>query len=613
MCGFCGILNQEQTVSPALLKQMQGTMIHRGPDEEGNYIDRNLGLGFRRLQVIDLKTGSQPLSNEDGNLWLVCNGEIYNFQELRENLKEKGHRFRTQSDVEVILHLYEEYGEQCLQELRGMFAFVLWDKREGTLFAARDRFGIKPFFYFFDGPTLAVASEAKALLELPQVSRAADKASFSHYLTYQYVPEPKTMFRDIAKLPPAHYFTCKAGEKPEPKRYWQAVFTPQDRPLEDFIEETRAVLREAVALHLISDVPRGCFLSGGIDSSLTSALAAELQPLSTFSVGYADTDYSELAEARATARYLATDHHEYIITPQDFLGNLTRLVHHFDEPVADPAAIALYFVARLAAEKITVTLSGEGADEVFGGYGIYREPFSLAPYKRVPAILRKVLYKSSRILPPVPGKGFLTRGYIPLEDRYFGNAFIFTNAEKKKIAAKGIEILDPRLVTAPLFKEAADYDDVTKMQYIDIHTWMTGDILVKADKMTMANSLELRVPYLDHKVFELAASIPLQYKVHRGQTKYLLRQAFADLLPPEVTNRPKKGFPVPTRLWLKEKRFERFFNELLSMKAASRWLRKEQVRGLYRRHKAGKEDNSRKLWTLLIFLAWLQVFDVEAT
>ncbi len=611
MCGFCGYLNQRQDIDPALLAQMQDTMVHRGPDEEGSFTDRNLGLAFRRLRIIDLEKGSQPMGNEDETLWLVCNGEIYNYKELRQDLTAKGHSFRSRSDVEVILHLYEEYREGCLDKLRGMFSLVLWDKKEKTLFAARDRFGIKPFFYFYNGSTLAFASEAKALLEMPQVSREVEEASFAHYLTYQYVPEPATMFKDIYKLPAAHYFTCRAGERPKPLRYWQASFAPQNRPLPDLLAETRSLLQETVDLHLASDVPLGCFLSSGIDSSLTSALAAKRQPLSTFSVGYADTDYSELQEARATARFLATDHHEYVISPGDFLENLPRLVRHLDEPVADPAAISLYFVARLAAEKITVTLSGEGADEVFGGYGIYREPFSLAPYKKLPAFLRKALYRGSRLLPPLPGKGYLARGYIPLEDRYFGNAFIFNQAEKTRLMAGGLKPLDPRLVTAPLYREAEEYDDVTKMQYIDIHTWMPGDILVKADKMTMANSLELRVPYLDHKLFEFTAQIPLKYKIRRRQTKYLLRQAFTDLLPPEVTNRPKKGFPVPTRLWLKEKKFQKHFHDLLADKRASRWLSQKAVRELYRQHREGRADNSRKLWTLLIFLTWLRVFNLK--
>ncbi len=594
---------------------MQSTIRHRGPDEGKNYTDDNIALGFRRLQVIDLKTGTQPMANEDENLWLAFNGEIYNYKELRKNLVAKGHRFRSQGDAEVLLHLYEDHGVDCLSHLRGMFAFVIWNKKENKLFAGRDRFGIKPFFYFYKENTLGFSSEAKALLEMPQVSREADEESFSHYLTFQYVPEPKTMFKDIIKLPPAHYFECRPGEEPHPKRYWKATFSPKDKPFEELIEETRVVLKEAVALHLQSDVPRGAFLSGGIDSSLTSALAAQLQPLSTFSVGYAEADYSELDEARETAKYLGTDHHEYVITGKEFLENLPKLVWHFDEPVADPAAISLFFVARMAAEKITVTLSGEGADEVFGGYGIYREPFSLAPYKKLPSFMRKALYTGSKVLPDgLPGKGFIQRGYVPMEKRYFGNAFMFSTEEKQKILASRLKTLDPCLITAPLYEEAASYDDVTKMQYIDIHTWMQGDILVKADKMTMANSLELRVPYLDDKVFEFASTIPLKYKINKNSkmhTKYLLRQAFKDLLPENVLNRPKRGFPVPTRLWLKEKNFEKYFNDLLAIDAAPRWIDRENVRELYREHKEGKKDNSRKLWTILIFLNWLQVFNMR--
>ncbi len=610
MCGFCGFLGQRREKnSRELLSTMLETMSHRGPDEEDSYLDDRISLGFKRLKVIDLETGKQPMSNEDKNLWLVCNGEIYNYKELRKELQAKGHCFRSQSDAEVILHLYEEIGEGCLEKLRGMFSFVLWDSKQEIIFAARDRFGIKPFFYFYNTSILAFASETKALLKLPYVSREGSETSFSHYLTYQYVPEPATIYKDIFKLPPAHYFLCRPGEKPQPKRYWQAAFQPVSKPLSQLTEECRFIIQETVDLHLASDVPLGAFLSGGIDSSITAALAAKKQPLQTFSVGYAETDYSELAEARTTARYLGTEHHEQIITPEDFLQYLPHLVWYLDEPVADPAAMALFFVAQMAAKKITVTLSGEGADEVFGGYDIYREASSLATYEKLPSSMRRVLYKASeRILPQgMPGKSFLARGYIPLENRYFGNAFLFDTQEKREILSPEIKPVDPQLVTAPLFEEASGYDEVTKMKYIDIHTWMPGDILVKADKMTMANSLELRVPFLDHKVFEFAATIPTEYKVFQGQTKYLLRQAFKYLLPEEVVNRPKKGFPVPTRLWLKEKKFQKYFQELLTIETAPHWINRKKAQELYREHLMGKKDNSRKLWALFVFLTWLRI------
>ncbi len=610
MCGFCGFIANkawDRDIRGRLLKKMLASIRHRGPDQQGNYLDEKASIGFRRLKVIDLVTGDQPLKNEDGSLVLALNGEIYNFRELRSELENKGHRFHSQSDAEVILHLYEEKGESCLENLRGMFSFVLWDKAAGTLFAARDRFGIKPFYYCFKNGTLAFASEAKALLKLPDISREVREESLSHYFTFQYVPEPATMFKDIDKLPPAHYFTCKAGDRPVLTRYWQATFQPEDRPVPELLEELRRLLQETVKIHLVSDVPLGAFLSGGIDSSLTAALAAAQQPLKTFSVGYAEESYSELKEARSTAGFLGTDHHEYIITPQEFLQHLPRLVWHLDEPVADPSAISLYFVARLAKEKVTVAISGEGADEVFGGYGIYHEPLSLAPFKKLPSFVQKLAYRTSRYLPEgIPGKNYLNRAVVPLEDRYFGNAFIFSNAEKKRLVSRKTALVDPRLVTRPLFKEAFAYDAVTKMQYIDIHTWMPGDILVKADKMTMANALELRVPYLDHRVFEFAASLPVKYKINRGQTKYLLRRAFEGLLPPEVLLRPKKGFPVPTRLWFKKKIFQDYYLEMLNTDTG--WINKGFARQLLAEHKHAQKDNSRKLWALLVFLVWLERF-----
>ena len=610
MCGFCGILLENGPVDTELLTRMREKMTHRGPDEGENFTDGQLGIGFRRLKIIDLLTGKQPMSNEDGTLWLVYNGEIYNYKTLREELVNKGHHFSSQSDSEVILHLYEEKGIECLQSLRGMFAFVLWDKKSQTLFGARDRFGIKPFYYMDKPGLLAFASEIKALTELPQFPGKVNEGAFLDYLTFQYVPEPRTMFSGVFRLPPAHYFLKSPGKPLQISRYWQINFSPVDKPLEYFTEGIRETLRETIRLHLASDVPRGTFLSSGVDSAIITALANELEPVSTFSVGYAEEKYSELQEARETAEFLGTDHHEYIITPEEFLKHLPDLVWHFDEPVADPAAISLFFVARMARQKITVTLSGEGADEVFGGYGIYREPSALAPIQNLPSPIRRSLYLLEKLLPSgLPGKNYLARTRRPLEERFLGNAYVFSPAEKQKIT-RSEKNPSPFRITDPLYRQTVGMDDVTRMQYIDLNTWMPGDILVKADKMTMANSLELRVPFLDHHLFEFAATLPAKYKVSGKTTKLALRESFRDILPAAAINRPKRGFPVPTREWIKRRDFQELFKNFLGEKGGN-WFDRQEVSKLLSSHLEGKIDGSRKIWTIMIFLLWHKAYKLK--
>lgn len=607
MCGFCGLMPEKGPVNAELLTKMRDRMSHRGPDEGVNYLGRGFAMGFRRLSIIDLNTGHQPLSNEDKTIQLACNGEIYNFAALRRELQQRGHRFSTGNDAEVIIHLYEEKGTDCLGYLRGMFSFILWDEKKELLFAARDRFGIKPFYYIEINGLFACASEIKALAALPAFPRRVNTGAFVDYLTFQYVPEPRTLFQDVYRLPPAHYLLKRAGKPLQIFRYWRMNFSPVQKPLHYFVEGIREKMREAVELHLQSDVPRGTFLSSGIDSAIITALVRERENISTFSVGYRETGYSELPQARQTAEYLETNHHEYIISPTEFLEHLPRLIWHLDEPVADPAAISLYFVARQARQKITVTLSGEGADEVFAGYGIYREPFALAPIKQLPAPLRRYLELLTALLPAgLPGKNYLARAQRPLEERFIGNASIFSPGEKKRISPVPQQ-LSPFRLTAPLYRQVAHLDEVTRMQYIDLNTWMPGDILVKADKMTMANSLELRVPFLDHHVFEFAATIPLQYKIQGKTTKKVLRDSFRDILPPQVINRPKRGFPVPTREWLKRHDFQAFFRQLLQ-EQGNGWFNKKAVEQLYSTHIAGKGDHSRRLWTILIFLLWHHTF-----
>ncbi|MFW0861261.1 MAG: asparagine synthase (glutamine-hydrolyzing) [Dethiobacter sp.] len=605
MCGFVGVWHKSGKRLPLEINELSATFSHRGPDDAAAADFGHALLGFRRLTIIDLsERGRQPMENEDGSITMVFNGEIYNYKLLRAELLQKGHLFKSDTDSETILHLYEEEGEECVKRLRGMFAFCLFDKKKNQFFGARDRFGIKPLFYTETAELFALASEAKAFTRLPDFAARVNTGALPHYLTFQYVPEPETMFAGVYKIPPAHTFTWRENALIL-KRYWRAEFKPRaDLSWEDVLEGTRQVMRQSVKLHTQADVPWGAFLSGGIDSTVIVALLRELGPVSTFSVGYEDEGYSELTEAAESARYLETDHEEYLILPQEFWDCLPKLVWHLDDPVADPAAMALYFVARLAKRKITVTLSGEGADEVFGGYGIYREPLALRPLSFLPSPLLKTVH---RLMPAfVPGKNYLRRAGTPLEERYFGNAFIFNEAEKK-VLLKNKKFLPPTVITAPFFKEAASYDDVQKMQYIDINTWMTGDILVKADKMTMANSLELRVPYLDHHVFEFAATIPTKYKISGRLTKIALRRAFAGVVPPSALNRPKKGFPVPTRVWLRGPLGEKVA-ALLADPALDEFFERTQVQKLIADHRQNRADNCRKIWTLVIFALWRQQF-----
>ncbi len=617
MCGIVAVYNRRpaEAVDGSVLQRMTDVMAHRGPDDSGYHREANIGLGFRRLSIIDLNTGHQPIPNEDQSLWLIFNGEIYNYPELRQDLRERGHVFSTQTDSEVILHLYEELGEECVKRLRGMFAFVIYDLKKGELFGARDYFGIKPLYYTENASGWAFASEIKALLEHPDVSRAVSPTAFLNYLTFQYVPEPETMFAGIRKLPPACWF--RVGQSGlQTGKYFQIRFEPDEsRSLEDTAAELRAVMDDSVRCHRLSDVPRGAFLSGGVDSSVICALFKKYEDIHTFSVGYREEEYSELSVAKATALRLQTQHHEYIITPQEYWDTLPRLAWHQDEPVADPSAISLFFLARMAREYITVVLSGEGADELFGGYNIYHEPLSLRPFNYLPGFVKPALYHAAGLLPQgLKGRSFLQRGSTPLEKRFYGNAHIFPAAQKKYITNLDRQSVkthsDASRVTAPFYAQCADLDDPARMQYIDLHTWLPGNILMKADKMTMANSLELRVPFLDREVLKVALRIPTHHKLSHGTTKYVLRRAFSDVVPEHVVDKRKLGFPVPLRSWLK-KEFFADVRELIRAEAKDQWIDSRYALRLLIDHQNGRLDHSRQIWVVVMFLLWKRAFSVQ--
>ena len=608
MCGIVGLLARcDQPADDVMLKAMADAIVHRGPDDEGFFVDGIAGLGFRRLSIIDVQGGHQPLANEDETVWVVFNGEIYNYRELRRELEARGHRFRTMTDTEVIVHLYEDLGERFVDRLRGMFSIALWDAARRKLVLARDPFGIKPLYYAVTDEWIAFGSEIKSVLSVPGVQREVDRQAFWDYLTFQYVPDPRTMFTGIAKLPPAHILVAENG-RVALQRYTQLEFHPEDRPIEEYIERTLSVLRDSVRVHMNSDVPRGAFLSSGVDSSAIVALLRELEEVQTFTVGFEGAGgMSEIAYARETARLLGTVHRDTVVSAKEYMEAVPRLVYQQDEPVADPSAIALHFVAELASQYVTVVLSGEGADELFGGYTIYREPLSLSWFEHVPPGMRRSLGEMAKFLPEgIKGRGYLIRGSKTLAERFYGNAFLYSEQEKAQFA-HGRGLAESSHVTSPYYEQARRVDPVSQMQHVDIHTWLPGDILAKADKMTMANSLELRVPFLDREVFAVASRIPAHYRLKNGTTKHVLREAVRDILPPDAVRRKKLGFPVPTRKWLREEHYA-FARELIGDAACEDLFDRDRALRLLEDHRNGVRDNARKVWAIIVFLLWHQTY-----
>lgn len=607
MCGITGVMYfEDREPSEALLESMAGCIVHRGPDDLGFWRDNRIGLGFRRLSIIDLAEGHQPLCNEDGTVWIAFNGEIYNYKYLRRALIEKGHQFRTHSDTEVIVHLYEEYGEECVKQLRGMFGFVIWDSRRKRLFGARDHFGIKPFYYYHDRSRFLFGSELKSILAAG-VERTIHSESFLNYLTFQYVPEPDTMFRGIQKLSPGHTLTVSWDGEMKITRYWDPMLEPVEQPFDEVVEQIRETLKDSVIHHMQSDVERGCFLSSGIDSTAIAAHMRAIEPIRTFSVGF-EGNQNETVIARQTAQALDTEHYDKVITKKDYFDVLPKAVWHQDEPVADPSAIALYHVAQLAREHVTVVLSGEGADELFGGYRIYNEPLSLAPIDRLPHAVKRMLHALARVLPQgVYGRNYLLRGTTPLEERFLGNAKIFTEDMKAEVVRMDQEMLrtyrNPVQIAKQYYDRTKHLDPVSRMQYIDMNLWMPGDILMKADKMTMAHSLELRVPFLDVELYEVTRRIPAKYRIAEGTTKYVFRKAMEGIIPDFILNRPKLGFPVPLRTWMKEDIGNRVVEEIAGS-GIEDYVRMDTVQAMLKKHRDGQGDYARRLWTLYTFALW---------
>ncbi|MCI6582508.1 MAG: asparagine synthase (glutamine-hydrolyzing) [Oscillospiraceae bacterium] len=619
MCGYVGFTN---TINNAniVLKKMMERIRHRGPDGEGQYIDEGIALGHRRLSIIDIDAGAQPMYNEDGSLVIVFNGEIYNYKQIREGLVRAGHRFATQSDTEVLVHGYEEYGSDILGKLRGMFSFVIWDRNKQELFGARDFFGIKPLYYADMNGSFMFGSEIKSFLEHPDFKKELNETALENYLTFQYSPTNETFFKNVYKLPPAHFFIKdKTGFRCQ--RYWKVEFEADEKPeLDEWVNRISDTMHDSVEAHKVSDVEVGSFLSSGVDSSYVAAIAGVDK---TFTVGFGtDERYNEIGWAKEFSKAIGKENTSKVITPEEYWGILPKIQYHMDEPLADPSAVALYFVCNIASEKLKVVLSGEGADEIFGGYNVYSEPGGTV-YDRVPMGIRKQVGKLCSKLPARRGLNFFIRKGKTVEERFIGNAYMFTPAERKALLKIKTDAPHPMKITAPFYSEVAGKDDVTKMQYLDLHMWMAGDILLKADRMSMANSLELRVPFLDREVMALAQKIPTRYRVTRKEhtdektkyiTKYAMRKAAKKDTPPQTAKtaaKKKLGFPVPIRVWLREEKYYSVVKEKFTSETAEKYFNTELLVKLLDDHKNQIRDNSRKIWTVFSFLIWYDVFFLQ--
>ncbi|MCL2223825.1 MAG: asparagine synthase (glutamine-hydrolyzing) [Defluviitaleaceae bacterium] len=606
MCGFCGFTGSEfNNADNTVIGKMTERIAHRGPDGVGFHVTDAVSLGFRRLSFFDLENGSQPMNSADGVLTIVFNGEIYNHRELKAELEEKGRVFKTTSDTEVLLVLFEEYGEEMLNRLRGMFAFLIYNHETDELFAARDYFGIKPFYYGILNGQFLFASEIKAFLEYPAFVKKINPTALQHYLSFQYSVTDETFFAGIYKLPAAHYIKFKTG-KADIKRYWQAEFKPDETLfIGEITDEIDAVVKNSVEYHQRADVTIGSLLSGGVDSSYVAAIADKVEK--TFTVGFDYDGFSEIEHAKNLSAEKGVENVSKIITTEEFWEALPKIQYHMDEPLADPAAIALYFVCKLAREHVKGVLSGEGADELFGGYGIYREPLDLTPITRLPMPVRRTLGFLAKMFPfRVKGKNYLIRGSKTVEERFIGNANIFSHEEREQILHE-TNAPPPQEITRQYYEKAKHHDDITKMQYLDIHLWLVGDILLKADKMSMANSLESRVPFLDKEVFAVASKIPTRYRMNKQNGKFALRRA-AKRNFKDKREKKRLGFPVPTRHWLREEKYYEIVRTALTQDFMAEFFKTEKLISLLERHKRGKEDNSRKIWTVFMFSVWYKEF-----
>ena len=616
MCGFVGYLpGSNKKNDSEIIEQMMDTIHHRGPDSGGYHVADHAVLGFRRLTIIDLSdAGNQPLFDETGRYTLTFNGEIYNHKDIRAELEAKGYKFKSNTDSEVLVHGYAEWKEGILDKVRGMFAFAIWDEQEQSLFLARDMFGIKPLYYgkaSNDG-TFFFGSEIKSFLPHPSFVKEVNKNAVLPYLTFQYPVTNETFFKNIYKLEPGTWMRVTKDGHMMRKRYWDFKFDASDEPLEHYLEQITDSLKESVRVHKIADVPVGAFLSGGIDSSFITAL---FKPENTFSVGFGDYEgiFNETDLARRLSEILGFNHHVRLIGAEDFFGALPTIQYHLDEPQSNLSTVPLYFLAQLASEHVTVVLSGEGADELFGGYESYMRTPHLQKYdKMVPKNVRHGLSKLARKLPNNRATDFLVRGGQTPEEYFIGQARVFPEDEAlavlKPAFRHGVTVKE---ITAPIYQSVADDDDVTKMMTIDMRLWLPGDILLKADKMSSAHSLELRVPFLDKEVMKVAEKIPTKYRIKDGLSKYALRKAALAELPEEWARRPKNGFPVPIRDWLKQDKYYNYVKEIFQSPEAGIFFDQERLMGYLDEHYQGKAMRQRYIYTAMSLILWYREYFIK--
>jgi len=607
MCGFVGYVNKEKDKKKTI-KKMNDTIIHRGPDSEGFYTDEVIALGFRRLSIIDLEGSNQPIYNEDDSKVIVFNGEVYNYQELRKKLVEKGHKFKTNGDTEVILHGYEEYGEKLFPMLRGMFAFIIYDKNTKEVVGARDPFGIKPLYYYKDKDNFMFGSEIKSFLPNPKFKKEVNTNNLKMYLIFQYSIGNETFFKNVYKLMPGHYFKYKDGEL-KIEKYFEISYDKCDKSYDELKKEMEEVINSSVDYHKISDVEVGSYLSGGVDSSYVVSVA---KPDKSFSIGFKKEGFDETVYAKELSDMLGIDNYSTYMSSDEFFDILPTIQYHTDEPHANLSTVPLYFLSKEASKYVKVVLSGEGADEMFGGYNEYNEPTVAKMYMKLPIGLRKSISNFVDKLPYFKGKNFINKYAKEFCERYIGHAFVMDEEEANEILSKDLKD-DKKIkdILYPYYEKVKDDDDLIQKMYIDMNFWLPNDILLKADKMSMANSLELRVPFLDKEVFNFSRTIPSKYLIKDNQTKYMFRDLAHEKLPEEWSKRRKLGFPVPFSLWVKEEKYYKRIKEIFNEKFVSEFFDKKVINDLLEEHYNNKKNNGRKIYNIYVFLVWYKKFFVE--